>query len=98
MKHLLLPTCFAAVRWSTVLSVFGTKLAVTKITLDLEGVSHISTARRLTYFFIWLLKTTMSGAQQQNTILLGLQHVHTCDRVALESAFVIEDAGWTHTL
>lgn len=44
MKHLLLPTCFGALGWRTARGVFGTKLAVTKITFDLEGISHISTA------------------------------------------------------
>lgn len=61
MEHLLLPTCLGALRWNTVLGVLGTKLAVTKIALDLESVSHVSTAHRLTHFFIWLFKSVMSG-------------------------------------
>ena len=75
MKRLLLPTCFGALRWSTVLGVPWTELAVTKITLDLEGVSHISTTRRLTHFFIWLLKIMMSG---ERTNKICLTRVTTC--------------------
>lgn len=44
--------------------VSGTELAVTKIALDLEGISHVSTAHGLTHFFFWLFKTMLSGNER----------------------------------